>query len=72
MRNVCKGELIFMFRCQPLSFKRAEYRSLRWYNYKWVRKLCVLWEGTEWRAWSHRLLSSHVLQPSVLLAWHKR
>jgi len=61
-----------MLRCQSLSSKRAEYRSLHWYSYWWVRECCVLWEGTEWWPWSHGLLSSHVLQPSVLLAWHKR
>ena len=70
-RSISKGELIFMLRCQSLSSKRAEYRSLHWYICGWVRVHGVLWEGTERRAWSHRLLSSHVLQPSVLLAWHK-
>jgi len=69
---IYRCELIFMLRCQSLSSKRAEYRSLRWYVYVWDRERCVLWEGTERRAWSHRLQSSHVLQPSVLLAWHKR
>ena len=70
-RNIYKGELIFMLRCQSQSSEREEYRSLHWYICGWVRESSVLWEDTEWRAWSHGLLSSHVLQPSVLLAWHK-
>jgi len=61
-----------MLRCQSLSSKRAEYWSLRWYNLGWFRVHVVLWEGTERWTWSHRLQSSHVLQPSVLLAWHTR
>jgi hypothetical protein len=70
--NIYKCELIFMLRCKSLSSKRAEYGSLHWYIWDWVRDSSVLWEGTERWAWSHGLLSSHVLQPSVLLAWHKR
>ena len=70
--RIYKWDLIYMLRCQSVSSKRAEYWSLCWYNSGWDRERCILWESTEGWSWYHRLLSIHVLQSSVLLAWHTR
>jgi len=71
-RTIWQCELIFMLRCKSLSSKGAEYRSVHWYICGWVREMSVLREGTERWTWSHRLQSSLVFKPSVLLAWRKR